>query len=97
MSDHRPDTFVTVSSGFCPDFVSLDFNIPDDTNCHCFVCNIRFQYVERRYFGFVALSFIVGADAGRDALENQGVKRHKKYSDSAAARTQASRPLNPTD
>ena len=79
MSDHRPDTFVTVSSGFCPDFVSLDFNIPDDTNCHCFVCNIRFQYVERRYFGFVALSFIVGADAGRDALENQGVKRHKKY------------------
>jgi hypothetical protein len=39
----------------------------------------RFQYVERRYSGFVALSFVVGADTGRDAIENQRVKRHKKY------------------
>jgi hypothetical protein len=34
---HEPETFVTVSSGFSPDFVSLDFHIADDTNCHCFV------------------------------------------------------------
>ena len=30
-------TLVTVSSAFCPVSVSLDFHIPDDTNCHCFV------------------------------------------------------------
>jgi hypothetical protein len=35
----------------------------------------RFQYVERRYFGFVALSFVVGADSGGDARENPGVKK----------------------
>jgi hypothetical protein len=35
--DIGPITFVTVSSGFSPDFVSLDFHFPDDTNCHCFV------------------------------------------------------------
>ena len=33
-----------------------------------FSCDHHFQYVERRYSGFVALSFVVTADAGLAAL-----------------------------
>jgi hypothetical protein len=59
----------------------------------------RFQYVERRYSGFVALSFVVGADTGRDAIENQRVKTPEEIFNSglATALTQAAKPLNPTD
>jgi hypothetical protein len=39
----------------------------------------RFQYVERRYSGFVALSFVVAADAGLDHLRNQRVKSPKEF------------------
>ena len=38
----------------------------------------HFQYVERRYSGFVALSFVVGPDTGRNAIEVKGLQRHKK-------------------
>jgi hypothetical protein len=39
----------------------------------------RFQYVERRYFGFVALSFVVTADGGLGHLRNQRVKSPKEF------------------
>jgi len=43
-------------------------------------CEHRFQYVERRYSGFVALSFVAGTDAGGDAIENQRVKARQEIS-----------------
>lgn len=42
-------------------------------------CEYHFQYVERRFSGFVALSFVAGTDTGRDAIENKELKRDKKY------------------
>jgi hypothetical protein len=57
----------------------------------------RFQYVERRYFGFVALSFVVGADSDGDAVENPGVKCHKKYRSSFGGAAPGAQPLNPAN
>ena len=67
----RPETSVTVSSGFCPDFVSLDFHIPMTQIVISLYNEHRFQYVERRYSGFVALSFVVAAGAQLGDLRNQ--------------------------
>jgi len=39
----------------------------------------HFQYVERRYSGFVALSFVVAADAQLGDLRNQWVKSRKEF------------------
>jgi hypothetical protein len=74
-----PETSVTVSSGFCLDFVSLDFHIPMTQFVISLYYEHRFQYVERRYSGFVALSFVVAADAGLDHLRNQRVKSPKEF------------------
>jgi hypothetical protein len=56
-----PETSVTVSSGLGLDFVSLDFHIPMTQIVINLYCEHCFQYVERRYSGFVALSFVVSA------------------------------------
>jgi hypothetical protein len=74
-----PETSVTVSSGFCPDFVSLDFHIPMTQIVISLYYEHRFQYVERSYSGFVALSFVVTAHAGLGDLRNQCVKLRKEF------------------
>jgi hypothetical protein len=55
-------------------------------------CEHRFQYVERRYSGFVALSFVVAADTGLDALENQRVKTLQEISMGRVSAAQPRRP-----
>jgi hypothetical protein len=42
----------------------------------------RFQYVERRYSGFVALSFVVAAGTQLGDLRNQWVGSRKDFADS---------------
>jgi hypothetical protein len=41
-------------------------------------CKHRFQYVERKYSGFVALSFVAVLDARLGDVRNQWVKSAKK-------------------
>jgi hypothetical protein len=62
-------------------------------------CEHRFQYVERRYSGFVALSFVVATDTGLDAIENQRVKTASRNIDGrvSVAQPRASKPLNPAN
>jgi len=76
-SGHLPNTFVTVSSALCLDFVSLDFHIPMTQIVISLCYEHRFQYVERRYSGFVALSFVVAAGTQLGDLRNQWVKARK--------------------
>ena len=46
----------------------------------------RFQYVERRYSGFVALSFVIKMNAGFDDVRNQWLrlKERLKIDDAGA-------------
>jgi hypothetical protein len=55
----RPATFVTVNSGSYPDFVSFDFHSSMTQIVRVFGNQHCFQYVERRYSGFVALRIVV--------------------------------------
>jgi hypothetical protein len=87
-----PETSVTVSSGFCPDFVSLDFHIPMTQIVISLYYKHRFQYVERSYSGFVALSFVVGPDTSRDAIENQRVKTASRNIDGQVLAVRSRRP-----
>jgi hypothetical protein len=45
-----------------------------------FSCEYHFQYVERRYSGFVALSFVVAVDTGDEPIRNERLKTPKKSS-----------------
>lgn len=59
----------------------------------------RFQYVERRYSGFVALSFIVAAHAGLGHHRNQRVKSPKEFDPGwrSAGNRNASDSVKPVD
>jgi hypothetical protein len=64
-----------------------------------FSCEHHFQYVERRYSGFVALSFVVTVDTRLSDVRNQRVKTPKNLiGDAAASLTKnASDRANPAD